>query len=345
MKQLKTIYRFATVVVISVFFSCSGGQKQAEQAEVTNEKAVAKPVEINAEAKLLLDYLVESGDYVNSREFPSFIGADATLEALSGKTLVIDMRKPEVFTKGHIKGAVNVEISGLTDYFANKIKPFEYDKIILACYSGQSSSYSTGLLRLMGYGNVYSLRWGMNGWSPKMDNKWLDNISSDYESQLDTVNHQKATPDDFPVLNTGKSTGAEIFDERIATLFDDYSNATIPADSVFSHPEKYYVINYERKDKYDAGHVPGSVRYKPNGMLGIIAEMQTIPADREIVVYCGTGHNSAFVTAYLRLFGYNAKTLRFGNNAFMYNKMVAEKEKLSWLPFTQTDVMNYEVVK
>lgn len=345
MKQLKTIYRFAPVVVISAFFSCSGGQKQSDQGEVTNEKTVTKPVEINEEAKLLLDYLVESGDYVNSRDFPSLISAEAANKALSEKTLVIDTRKPEVFAKGHIKGSVNVEISGLTEYFANKIKPFEYDKIILACCSGQSSSFSTGLLRLMGYGNVYSLRWGMNGWSPKMENKWLDNISSDYESQLDTVGHQKATPADFPVLNTGKSTGAEIFDERIASLFTEYPDATISADSVFSHPEKYYIINYERKDKYEAGHVPGSVRYKPNGMLGIISEMQTIPTNKEIVVYCGTGHNSAFVTAYLRLFGYNAKTLRFGNNAFMYNKMVAEKEKLSWLPFTQADVMDYEVVK
>ncbi|MCA1758825.1 MAG: rhodanese-like domain-containing protein [Bacteroidales bacterium] len=345
MKQLKTIYRFATVVVISVFFSCSGGQKQAEQADVTNEKTATKPVEINQEAKLLIDYLVETGDYVNSREFPSLIGAEAANNALTGKTLVIDIRIPELFAKGHIKGAINVEMKGLTDYFTSKIKPFEYDKIILACNSGQSSSYSTSLLRMMGYGNVYSLRWGMSGWSPKMENKWLDNISSDYEAQLNTVDNQKATPADFPVFNTGKSTGAEIFDERIASLFTEYPDAIISADSVFNHPEKYYIINYERKDKYDAGHVPGSVRYKPNGMLGIISEMQTIPANKEVVVYCGTGHNSAFVTAYLRLFGYNAKTLRFGNNGFMHNKMKAEKEKLSWLPFTQADVMDYEVVK
>ena len=345
MKQLKTIYRFAAVVVISVFFSCSGGPKKSEQAEVTNQKAVTKPVEINAEARLLVDYLVESGDYVNSREFPSLIGADATLEALSGKTLVIDMRKPEVFKKGHIKGAVNVEISGLTDYFASKIKPFEYDKIILACNSGQSSSYSTSLLRLMGYGNVYSLRWGMSGWSPKMENKWLDNISSDYEAQLDTTDTPKAAPGDFPVMNTGKNTGAEIMDQRIQTLFTEYENATISADTVFSHPEKYYIINYERKDKYDAGHVPGAIRYKPGGTLGIIAEMQTIPADKQVVVYCGTGHNSAFVTAYLRLFGYNAKTLRFGNNGFMHDKMVREEQTMAWQPYTEKDTKDYEVVK
>jgi rhodanese-related sulfurtransferase len=345
MKQLKTIYQFAAVVVISVFFSCSGGQKGSEQAEVTNQKAVTKPVEINAEAKLLLDYLVESGDYVNSREFPSLIGAEATLEVLSGKTLVIDMRKPDVFAKGHIKEAVNVEMPALPDYFASKIKPFEYDKIVLACYSGQSSSYATALLRLMGYGNVYSLRLGMSGWSPKMENKWLAGISSAYETKLDTVTFSKASPADFPLMNAAKPTGTEIFDARIGALFSDYENATITADSVFSHPEKYYIINYERKDKYDTGHIPGAIRYKPGGTLGIIAEMQTIPADKEVVVYCGTGHNSAFVTAYLRLFGYNAKTLRFGNNGFMHDKMVREEQAMAWQPYTEKDTKDYPVVK
>ncbi|HPE76154.1 MAG TPA: rhodanese-like domain-containing protein [Draconibacterium sp.] len=345
MKQLKSLFRIFVFASIVIFVSCSGEKKPKNETEVIVEKSTAQPVEINKEAKLLLDYLAETGDYVNSREFPSLIGAEAAEKSLAGKTLVIDIRKPETFAKGHIKGAVNVEIGGLTDYFANKIKPFEYDKIILACYSGQSASYSTSLLRLMGYGNVYSLRYGMSGWNPKMDNKWLENIGSDYEENLETTDIPKAEPGDFPMLNTGKTTGAEIFDERISTLFADYSNATISADTVFSHPEKYYIINYDRKDKYEAGHIPGAVRYKTGGTLGILSEMQTIPADREIVVYCGTGHNSAFVTAYLRLFGYNAKTLRFGNNSFMHNKMIAEKDKLSWLPFTEADVMDFPVVK
>jgi rhodanese-related sulfurtransferase len=273
------------------------------------------------------------------------IGAEAAEKSLEENTLVIDLRRSEGFNKGHIKGAVNVAIGDLTDYFANKIKPFEYDKIILTCYSGQSASYSTLLLRLMGYGNVYSLRWGMSGWNKSVDNLWLDNIGSDHEENLETTDIPKADAGDFPLLNTGKPTGAEIFDERIFSLFADYPNALISAETVFSNPEKYYIINYERKDKYDNGHVPGAVRYKTGGTLGILSEMQTIPADREIVVYCGTGHNSAYVTAYLRLFGYNAKTLEFGNNSFMHNKMIAEKDKLSWQPFTEADVMDFPVVK
>ncbi len=345
MIQFKTLYRLVWIGVFAFLTSCSGGGKQQDKSGSEAQAVVAQTVEINNEAKLLIGYLAESGDYVNSRQFPSMISAEAAQEALAGKTLVIDMRKADVFAKGHIKGAVNVEMPALPDYFASKIKPFEYDKIVLACYSGQSSSYATSLLRLMGYGNVYSMRLGMSGWSPKMDNKWLTGISSAYESHLDTVTYEKAAPSDFPLLNAAKTKGAEIFDARIDSLFNDYPNATISADTVFSHPEKYYIINYERKDKYDAGHIPGAVRYKPGGTLGIVSEMQTIPADKEVVVYCGTGHNSAFVTAYLRLFGYNAKTLRFGNNSFMHDKMLREEQIMSWQPYTEKETKDFEVVK
>ncbi|HCE58492.1 MAG TPA: hypothetical protein DER09_11845 [Prolixibacteraceae bacterium] len=342
MKRITPIVLLAAVIILT---ACSGGQKQPASVDSTSKQEAAKPVEINNEAKLLLDYLAKNGDYVNSREFPSLISAEPAFEVLEAKTLVIDMRKPEVYKKGHIKGAVNVEMSDLPIYFSEKIKPFEYDNIILASYSGQSSSYATSLLRLMGYGNVFSLRHGMSGWNPKMDNKWAAGISSEYESKLDSTTYNKAAAGDFPTLNTGKSTGAEIFDTKITSLFSEYEKAHISADSVFAHPEKYYIINYERKDKYDTGHIPGAVRYKPGGTLGIVAEMQTIPADKEVVVYCGTGHNSAFVTAYLRLFGYNAKTLRFGNNSFMHNKMVREEQTMSWQPYQKSDTKNLPVVK
>ena len=73
--------------------------------------------------------------------------------------------------------------------------------------------------------------------------------------------------------------------------------------------------------------------------------MATIPADKPVVVYCSTGHNSAFATAYLRLLGYDARTLKFGNNGFMFDKMVKEKSTLSWLPFSKTDINNFPVVK
>ncbi len=150
----------------------------------------------------------------------------------------------------------------------------------------------------------------------------------------------------MPLLKTGLKTGAEISSARFKTLFaEGTANVLISADEVFANPGKYFIINYERKDKYDDAHIPGAVRYKPNATLGFISEMASIPPDKTVVVYCGTGHNSGFATAYLRLMGYNARTLRYGNNGFMHDWMVKDAASLSWLPFSDADINDFPVVK
>ena len=69
--------------------------------------------------------------------------------------------------------------------------------------------------------------------------------------------------------------------------------------------------------------------------------MRTIPTNQSVVVYCGTGHNSQFAVAYLRLFGYDAKSMNYGNNGFMHQKMMEEKEALSWHPYTAEDTQDF----
>jgi len=345
---MNNINQLALFILMILFISCSGGGNKTKQTEIkSTEPQAQKPVEVNPEAQKLLNYLVETGDYVNGQNFPSLIKASAVESQLSGNIKIIDLRKSEDFAKGHIKGAANVAFNQIPDYFTNKIKPFAFDKIVIVCYNGQVSSYTTSLLRLMGYGNVYAMRWGMSSWNKDFaTDSWLKSVSGQYENQLDTTENHRADLSDFPVLNTGKSTGEEIITERFNQLFAaGYEDAFISADQIFAQPKKFYIVNYERKDKYDSGHIPGAIRYKPDGTLGIVSEMESIPATKEIAVYCGTGHNSGFVTAYLRLFGYNAKALLYGNNAFMHSKMIADETKLSWLPFTNDEVNDFPYVK
>lgn len=339
---------FYAIAVLILFISCSGGKKNNQQSETVNSIEVkSEPVKINAEAQALLDYLNEQGDYVNSRNFPSMISASAVHEQMDGNIKIIDIRSEEAFKKGHIKNAANVTFSKLPDYFANEIKPGDYDKIIMVCYAGQMASYSTLLLRLMGYNNVYAMKWGMSGWNKDFAKDWwLKAISGSHENQLEQTDDDKAQMTDFPKMNTGMNTGKEIMDARIKSLFDAGMHGTfIMADSVFNAPEDYYIINYIRKDKYESGHIPGAIRYKPKGTLGIVDEMETIPTDKEVVVYCETGHKSGFVTAYLDLFGYNAHSLIYGGNAFMHDKMMAEKNTLSWMVFTEDEIQDFPYVK
>jgi rhodanese-related sulfurtransferase len=345
MKRLQIVYVIFPLLFVLFISGCSG-DKQAKTA-VADSTVAVQPVVVGSETALLLKDLADNGDYVNSREFPSLIKASVVYKSLGSNILVIDIRTPLLYKQGHIKGAVNKSFEDLPGYFETGIKPFEFDKIILVSEDGQVSCYTASLLRLMGYGNVYAMRWGMSAWNRQYaETGWLKGISGKYEPNLELTVHEKPVAEGMPELKTGLSTGDEIAAARYKSVFaEGTGQVIITADEVFANPRQYYIINYERKDKYDDGHIPGAVRYKPNGTLGIVAEMATIPTGKTVVVYCGTGHNSGFVTAYLRLFGYDARTLKYGNNGFMHDKMVKQDGALSWLPFSDSDINDYPVVK
>lgn len=339
--------RYSGIIIaffLAIISGCTGNKAGKKQEALVN---VPVNPSIGNETLLLLKDLEENGDYVNSQYFPSLIKASVVKEELGKNNLIIDLRGPEPFSKGHIKGAVNKQFKELPEYFETAIKPFEFERIILVCDDGQVSSYATSLLRLMGYGNVYALRWGMGGWNKSYAaESWMKGVSGKYENKLEVTVNEAPDPSGMPEIKSGLSSGKEISEERFRKLFEEGTeNILISADEVFNDPTKYFIINLERKDKYEDGHIPGAVRYKPESTLGFTDVMSTIPIDRIVVVYCGTGHNSGFATAYLRLFGYDAKTLRYGNNSFMYDRMVKEKAALSWLPFTLAESNDFEVVK
>jgi rhodanese-related sulfurtransferase len=344
MKGRISSYAFLLALLALFAVSCTG-KKSEKKPEAVKETAVAPPP--GEETILLLKELEANGDYVNSQQFPSLIKASIVKDEMEKGNLVIDIRPAEQYAEGRISGAVNKQFGQLPEYFESGIKPFGYDKIILVCDDGQLSSYATALLRMMGYGNVYAMRWGMGGWNKTYaEEGWISGSSGKYEDRLDTETRDTPAPGIMPTPGTGLATGREIADARFRTLFEEGTgNILVSADEVFTDPAKYFVINLERKDKYDAGHIPGAVRYKPESTLGFLDMMATIPSDKTVVIYCGTGHNSAFASAYLRLFGYDARTLKYGNNSFMYDKMVKEKSSLSWLPFTLAESNDFPTIK
>ncbi len=344
--MIKRYYLALWVLLALVSFSQGCDEKKSENNKETAAET-DKPVEIGNEASLLLKDLAENGDYVNSNVYPSLIKATIVHESLGQNILLIDIRTSDQYSEGHIEGAINKKFEELPAYFENDITPFKFDKIIMICEDGQVSSYTTSLLRLMGYGNVYAMRWGMSAWNESFAEKgWYQGVSGQYESMLEESTNESTSELALPKLNTGKQSGEEIGQERFRILFEDGpGKAIINSDQLFNNSQDYFVINLERKDKYEDGHVPGAVRYKPDATLGFPDVMATIPLNKPVVVYCGTGHNSGFAVAYLRLFGYDAKMLKYGNNGFMYDKMLRDRSVLSWLPFTSEEINDFGVVK
>jgi rhodanese-related sulfurtransferase len=75
---------------------------------------------------------------------------------------ILSIRRPEDYAKGHIPTAANIAYGqGMEE----KLAALPTDrKIVVYCYSGQTSSQTTAILRLMGY-DAYSMSGGMTAWT------------------------------------------------------------------------------------------------------------------------------------------------------------------------------------
>ena len=76
--------------------------------------------------------------------------------------LLIDLRQKDDYEKFHIKNAINIFwLDLLNDENLNFLNKYPKDKkIFLICYSGHTSSQSLVLLKLLGYKNTISIKFG-----------------------------------------------------------------------------------------------------------------------------------------------------------------------------------------
>lgn len=295
------------------------------------------------ETKVLAEYL---GEFVNTDPFPAMINStDVHNAVLTSSTdmYIIDTRAAADYNTGHIQGAVNVAFSDLlTHYEFNSLESKE--TVTILCYSGQGASYGTSLLRMLGYSNVKAMTWGMCSWNTATSDYWVSGISNAKATQMVKTAGTKNEAGNLPIINTGETTGEAILRARVEKLFEiGVGDAKITNEDAFLNSATNYTVNYWKQEHYDAGHIPESVQYTPKASLSYAQELTTLPTDKTIVVYCYTGHTSAFVASYLRVLGYEAKTLLFGANGMMYDKMVEEGDMTVFKK--ESDVHSYELVQ
>ena len=83
---------------------------------------------------------------------------------INSDAVVIDLRSPEAFARGHIVNAKNMPYEDLP---ANTDKIAKYAKkaIVAVCDAGVTSSKVVDSLRKSGLENVYGLKGGINAWT------------------------------------------------------------------------------------------------------------------------------------------------------------------------------------
>ena len=87
------------------------------------------------------------------------------LEAMmgDGKPIVlVDVRDPDEFAEGHIKGAINIPYDASKPRILKELSPD--DRIVFVCHGGPMGDELSGILLKNGYKDVSNLKGGMRKW-------------------------------------------------------------------------------------------------------------------------------------------------------------------------------------
>lgn len=248
---------------------------------------------------------------------------------------VVDMRSAADFDNMHIEGAQNVSMGNLVAEIDN----MPTDRIILVmCYSGQTASYATSIINLLGTqtGHVaQNLKFGASGILP------LEDVKADGSYVYPTLNEQlldmvttpspaKNAAGDYPALDDDVNNAEDALKARAAYAasqwpagcgMDNNTAATASTDDL-------YLINYFSEANYLEGHLPNAIQYGPPNAFTSSEFLDTLPVGKDIGVYCYTGQTSAQVAAYLQMMGYQGKTVFYG-----VQKMAYDDEDINDVPW------------
>jgi len=306
------------------------------------EDNVAPPFtgQLNPAAEMLV-YFESQGDFVNSNLAPALIDAQEVNSNLTNY-LIIDLRSNSDFQNGHIEGALNISNDAGS-----------YSKIILVSKNGQSSAYFTCLLRLAGYNNVYSMKYGMASWNQFFADEWLDALGDavNIAAYTDST-YAKNSLTDLPMVtfDNPKASLSERVNTRIKKIIEEgfYFSNNLPSEN------NNYIVCYGKMRLYYArrfvtfdgrGHPPGAIYYmdSPDFEFRSGKYLQSLPTDKPICVYDYDGQQSACMTAYLRVLGYDANSLLFGANQLFYSRMIDEPD-LQEYAFSSLMINNFPYV-
>jgi rhodanese-related sulfurtransferase len=99
-----------------------------------------------------------------------------------------------------------------------------------------------------------------------------------------------------------------------------------------------FIVSVRSAEHYALGHIPGAINI-PWKQIADPESLAQLPTDRQIVVYCYTGHTGQVATTVLRVLGYDAINLKFGMMGWSLNDEVVVATRFG----PDTDQRDYPV--
>jgi len=77
--------------------------------------------------------------------------------------IIIDVREPAEFLKGHITDAINIPVAKIASQL-NKIELYKEDEVIVVCQTGMRSATACTQLTKSDFKHVFLMKGGMQSW-------------------------------------------------------------------------------------------------------------------------------------------------------------------------------------
>lgn len=305
MKKFINYFLIALIVPTFILTSCKDDNSDPTPVDKGNFETLKTYVVDNGmDLPALLDGWVIA-PVLKSEAETGIVEADFSIPDYN----VFDIRSASDFKAGHIKGAINVALTEVVTKATQlgKDKPY-----LVVCKTGQTAGRATMALRLSGF-QAKVMKFGMSYWNTQFD-AWTGNVGDEAVGNPNWVTDASATLpiNGFPTWESTTTDGAALLAERIDAMLA-MEGWGVSGSTVLADPMGYNIYNFWTEGDYTTlGHFKGAYQLKPISIENDI--IAALPTSDECLIYCFTGQTSSYITAWLDVMGYNAKSILFGVN-------------------------------
>ena len=198
--------------------------------------------------------------------------------------VLVDIRTPEEFAAGHLKGAVNVNFKKRT--FKSYISHFDKTKpILIYCRSGHRSGNAEKVMRALGFEDVYDLAKGYKAWIADS----MEVVKEDNEANIALQKELKENPPKpyEPLASLGKTIDVEVAEFK--KLLDN---------------DEVILVDVRTAKEYAEGFIDGAINvdWKKRSFPEDIVKM--VSNHKPVAIYCHSGNRSSKASTLMQAMGF-----------------------------------------
>ncbi len=297
--KTRVIVSVVVVVIAALVMGCGGQESQQAQAPAGTESAAEAQQKGPSVREAVEGYFANMPDHIYKVGQEEFLQMVAAGEEMT----IIDIRRPDDYAQGHIKGAVNMAWG--TPAMYEMVSHIPTDKpVFINCYSGQTAGQAVALLNIAGI-PARSINLGWNFGLSRVEGM-QEYVETDVNELPASV--QTEIPENIMAAYRGfYEATAEAGGTPFASNIVSEENAKAILDA---GDESVLFVSVRRPEHFAEAHIEGAINI-PFGK-GMQENFASLPADKKLIIYCYTGQTAGQVVGGLRMLGYDAVSLKGG---------------------------------